>query len=154
MVDDNRPNQKVAIAMLERMGCQCELVDTGKGAVEAVIRNRFDAVLMDCYMPVMNGYDATRQIRMYEGGHDNSPGIPIIAMTANNTQLEVDRCMDAGMDDFLSKPLRIDDLEKMLLKWVPPDKDESTGNHGDDDLFLFVVWTFLDSVMTHWLSRS
>ncbi|MFT6420892.1 MAG: diguanylate cyclase (GGDEF)-like protein [Porticoccus sp.] len=135
VVDDNRPNQKVAIAMLERMGCQCELVDTGKGAVEAVIRNRFDAVLMDCYMPVMNGYDATRQIRMYEGGHDNSSGIPIIAMTANNTQLEVDRCMDAGMDDFLSKPLRIDDLEKMLLKWVPPDEDESTGNEVDDDLF-------------------
>lgn len=123
VVDDNRANQQVAVGMLERMGCTCEIVSTGKEAVEAVIRNRFDAVLMDCYMPVVNGYDATRQIRMYEGGGggeiENS--VPIIAMTANNTQVEVERCMSVGMDDFLSKPLRIDELTEALLKWVPRD---------------------------------
>jgi diguanylate cyclase (GGDEF)-like protein len=124
VVDDNRPNQQVAVGMLERMGCLCELASTGKEAVDAVIRNRFDAVLMDCYMPVVNGYDATSQIRMYENG-GNSEGadsnVPIIAMTANNTQVEVERCMSAGMDDFLSKPLRIDELTEALLKWVPRD---------------------------------
>jgi diguanylate cyclase (GGDEF)-like protein len=124
VVDDNRANQQVAIGMLERMGCSCELASTGKEAVEAVIRNRFDAVLMDCYMPVVNGYDATRQIRMYEEGGDSEgteSNVPIIAMTANNTQVEVDRCMNAGMDDFLSKPLRIGELTEALLKWVPRD---------------------------------
>ena len=124
VVDDNRANQQVAIGMLERMGCSCELASTGREAVEAVIRNRFDAVLMDCYMPVVNGYDATRQIRMYEEGGDSEgteSNVPIIAMTANNTQVEVDRCMDAGMDDFLSKPLRIGELTEALLKWVPRD---------------------------------
>jgi diguanylate cyclase (GGDEF)-like protein len=126
VVDDNRPNQQVAIAMLERMGCRCELSSTGKEAVEAIIRNQFDAVLMDCYMPVMNGYDATRQIRMYEGGETADNRIPIIAMTANNTQVEVDRCMDAGMDDFLSKPLRINELTKTLVKWVPRDLPETS----------------------------
>ncbi|MEZ5529961.1 MAG: EAL domain-containing protein [Porticoccaceae bacterium] len=125
VVDDNRANQQVAIGMLERMGCQCQLAENGKVAVEAIVRQRFDAVLMDCYMPVMNGYDATKQIRMYEGRKDGSKGMPIIAMTANNTQTEVDRCNAAGMDDFLSKPLRIDELKKMLLKWVPTDPGES-----------------------------
>jgi len=121
VVDDNRANQQVAIGMLERMGCNCELASTGKEAVDAILRNRFDAVLMDCYMPVMNGYDATTQIRMYEGGNGEEGGVPIIAMTANNTQVEIDRCMDVGMSDFLSKPLRIDALTQALIKWVPRD---------------------------------
>ena len=126
VVDDNRANQQVAIGMLERMGCRCELASTGKEAVEAIIRNRFDAVLMDCYMPVMNGYDATRQIRMYEGGENADNCVPIIAMTANNTQVEMDRCKDVGMDDFLSKPLRIDELANTLVKWVPRDLPETS----------------------------
>ena len=124
VVDDNRANQQVAIGMLERMGCRCELASTGKEAVEAIIRNRFDAVLMDCYMPVMNGYDATRQIRMYEGGDAADNHVTIIAMTANNTQVEADRCMDAGMNDFLSKPLRIEALTNTLIKWMPRDLPE------------------------------
>ncbi|WP_461482121.1 EAL domain-containing protein [Porticoccus sp.] len=125
VVDDNRANQQVAIGMLERMGCQCQLAENGKAAVEAVVRQRFDMVLMDCYMPVMNGYDATKQIRMYEDGRAGTQGMPIIAMTANNTHTEAERCTAAGMDDFLSKPLRIDVLKKMLLKWVPADQGES-----------------------------
>ena len=138
VVDDNRANQQVAVGMLERMGCTCELASTGKEAVEAIIRNRFDAVLMDCYMPVVNGYDATRQIRMYEGGEASGEienSVPIIAMTANNTQVEVERCMSVGMDDFLSKPLRIDELTEALLKWVPRDlptqMDQAEGNEVD-----------------------
>lgn len=120
VVDDNRPNQKVAVGMLERMGCFCEVAETGKEAIEAIIRQRFDAILMDCYMPVINGYEATRQIRMYEGADDSTiDAVPIIAMTANNSQAEVDRCLEAGMNDFLSKPLRVDALTSALIKWVP-----------------------------------
>ena len=129
IVDDNRANQQVAVGMLERMGCSCELASTGREAVDAVLRQRFDALLMDCNMPVVNGYDATRQIRMYEGGQDEGDaenGVPIIAMTANNTQAEVERCIDAGMDDFLSKPLRINELTEALVKWVPRDIPTST----------------------------
>ncbi len=126
VVDDNRANQQVAIGMLERMGCQCQLAENGKVAVEMVVRHRFDAVLMDCYMPVMNGYDATKQIRMYENNRAGERGLPIIAMTANNTQTEAERCTVAGMDDFLSKPLRIEALKNMLLKWIPADQGEST----------------------------
>ena len=80
----------------------------------------------------MNGYDATKQIRMYEGGRYDGNGVPIVAMTANNTQKEVERCSASGMDDFLSKPLRINELKKMLLKWVPVDQGEMLGGHGDD----------------------
>lgn len=132
VVDDNRANQQVAIGMLERMGCECQLADNGKAAVEAIVRKNFDLILMDCYMPVMNGYDATKQIRMYEGGRYDGNGVPIVAMTANNTQKEVERCSASGMDDFLSKPLRINELKKMLLKWVPADQGEVPGGHGDD----------------------
>ncbi len=124
VVDDNRANQQVAIGMLERMGCECQLAENGKAAVEAIVRNSFDLILMDCYMPVMNGYDATKQIRMYEGGRHEGNGVPIVAMTANNTQTEVERCSASGMDDFLSKPLRINELKKMLLKWVPAEAGE------------------------------
>jgi len=131
VVDDNRANQQVAIGMLERMGCECQVAENGKVAVEAVMRQRFDVVLMDCYMPVMDGYDATRQIRMYEGGRSEGQGMPIVAMTANNTQTEVERCTTAGMDDFLSKPLRINALKKMLLKWMPTDPEERAVVDGD-----------------------
>ena len=128
VVDDNRANQQVAVGMLERMGCTCEVASTGREAVDAVLRSRYDALLMDCNMPVVNGYDATRQIRMYENGNNAEEienTVPIIAMTANNTQAEIDRCMEAGMDDFLSKPLRINELTDALIKWVPRDFPEA-----------------------------
>ncbi len=139
VVDDNRANQQVAIGMLERMGCQCQLAENGKVAVEMVVRQHFDAVLMDCYMPVMNGYDATKQIRMYEDSRGGESGIPIIAMTANNTQTEAERCVAAGMEDFLSKPLRIETLQKMLLKWIPADQGELTPITDDTETMTDVV---------------
>lgn len=139
VVDDNRANQQVAVGMLERMGCSCEIASTGREAVDAVLRSRYDALLMDCNMPVVNGYDATRQIRMYENGGEGDQvesAVPIIAMTANNTQAEIDRCMDAGMDDFLSKPLRINELTEALVKWVPRDLPSSTETVQDSDFDL------------------
>ena len=139
VVDDNRANQQVAVGMLERMGCSCEVASTGREAVDTVLRSRYDALLMDCNMPVVNGYDATRQIRMYENGSEGAEvesAVPIIAMTANNTQAEIDRCMEAGMDDFLSKPLRINELTETLVKWVPRDLPAFTETIQDSDFDL------------------
>ena len=116
VVDDNRPNQQVAQAMLEKLGCTTAQASNGREAVEAVIREEFDAVFMDCSMPLMNGYDATAQIRVYEG--DAMGSLPIIAMTANNSDSEKQRCKDAGMSDFLPKPLSLTGLREKLAQWV------------------------------------
>ena len=121
VVDDNRPNQQVACGMLERLGCTVDICFDGKEAIDAVVRTRYDMVLMDCHMPVMDGYDATHQIRMYEGGDEL---LPIVAMTANTGMEEVEKCLDAGMTDFLSKPLRLEDLKRVLLKAIPDAEKE------------------------------
>lgn len=118
VVDDSRANQQVAVAMLERLGAQATLANNGKEAVEKVMRETFDMVLMDCNMPIMNGYDATRQIRLYEG--EKAGTLPIIAMTANNSQNEEQNCRDAGMSDFLPKPLNLARLRDALSNWRCP----------------------------------
>lgn len=116
VVDDNRANQLVAVAMLDKLGCMSEVADNGREGVEQVSRGNFDLVLMDCYMPVLSGYDATRQIRTFEA--DAAGSLPIIAMTANNSTLEYNRCKEAGMNDFLPKPLSLMALQKQLEKWT------------------------------------
>ena len=117
VVEDNRANQQVAIGMLQRLGCRVEVAVSGREALEAVIRGPYDLVLMDCQMPHMDGYEATRQIRALEAGH--SP-IPIIAMTANVQEGDSERCLAAGMDDYLSKPLRLKVLQEKLQRWLAP----------------------------------
>ena len=133
VVDDSRANQQVATAMLERLGCQTALANNGKEAVEKVMREEFDLVFMDCNMPIMNGYDATRQIRLYEGGKAGE--LPIVAMTANNSENEEQNCRDAGMSDFLPKPLNLAGLRETLATWrCAPAKitDEATGQSIDE----------------------
>ena len=115
VVDDSRANQQVAIAMLERLGCQATLASNGKEALEKVVREDYDLVFMDCNMPVMNGYDTTKQIRIYEG--DQAGSLPIIAMTANNSENEERICREAGMSDFLPKPLSLAGLREKLAIW-------------------------------------
>ena len=115
VVDDSRANQQVAIAMLERLGCQAALASNGKEALEKVVRENYDLVFMDCNMPVMNGYDSTKQIRIYEG--DQAGSLPIIAMTANNSENEERICREAGMSDFLPKPLSLAGLREKLSVW-------------------------------------
>ena len=133
VVDDNKPNQQVARGMLENLGCSVHIAENGQLAIEKLIRNRFDLVLMDCYMPVMNGYDATRQIRMFENGDEE---IPVIAMTANNNKEEQDKCLNAGMNDFLAKPLRLIGLQNILEKWLVERDSQSASPDpvADDDL--------------------
>ncbi|MFT7663083.1 MAG: two-component system sensor histidine kinase/response regulator [Planctomycetota bacterium] len=115
LVDDNIINQKVATRLLQRAGYRCEIANDGQEAVTALESSEFDLVLMDCQMPVMDGFEATGLVREREardGGH-----IPIIAMTANAQVGDRELCLNAGMDDYLSKPVNSDNLYKTLEKW-------------------------------------
>lgn len=115
VVEDNRVNQQVAIGMLQRFGCRVEVVANGREALEVITRNSYDLVLMDCHMPQMDGYEATRQIRGLEAGKAQ---VPIIAMTANVREGDSDKCLAAGMNDYLAKPLRLDLLRDKLQHWL------------------------------------
>jgi diguanylate cyclase (GGDEF)-like protein len=111
VVDDNRANRLVASAMLEQFGCDCDYAQNGQDAVDRISRKSFDMVLMDCNMPVMDGYDATRAIRKLP---NVIATLPIIGMTANNSPEERQRCTDAGMDDLLVKPLTVEGMNQLL----------------------------------------
>ncbi|MCP3919403.1 MAG: response regulator [bacterium] len=114
IAEDNRVNQVVATRMLTRLGISADVVETGAAAVEAVARRHYDAVLMDCHMPGLDGFEATRAIRAQPALKD----IPIIALTANAMQGDRQRCLDSGMDDYVTKPVRIEVLEKVLRHWT------------------------------------
>lgn len=116
VVEDSEVNRLVAVGTLRRLGFLTEVAVNGADAVEAVSTQRFDAVLMDCRMPVLDGYDATREIRRRE---DGGPRTPIIAVTANASPEDRTHCEDAGMDDYLAKPLSHLQLAETLNRWVP-----------------------------------
>jgi signal transduction histidine kinase/CheY-like chemotaxis protein len=116
LVEDNVVNQKVALRMLQKMGYDVDLAEDGRQALERLATLRYDAVLMDCQMPEMDGYQATRHIRDLSSAvldHD----VPVIAMTANAFAEDRERCIEAGMNDFLSKPVDRTTLAQMLEKW-------------------------------------
>nr|WP_253945352.1 response regulator [Nocardioides sp. zg-DK7169] len=116
VVEDNLVNQMVATGILENLGARVQVVEDGLAAVAALAGDHgFDAVLMDCRMPVMDGFDATRTVRATE-----APGrrVPIIAMTASAIEGERERCLAAGMDDFVTKPVDPAQLERLLRRWT------------------------------------
>jgi CheY-like chemotaxis protein/HPt (histidine-containing phosphotransfer) domain-containing protein len=117
LVEDNLVNQKVTALTLRRIGFDVETASNGRLAIEAAEKRRFAAILMDCQMPVMNGFDATEKIRELSNGD-----VPIIAMTAAAMTRDRELCLAAGMNDYLSKPVQKAELEAMLEKWVhaPP----------------------------------
>jgi len=147
VVDDHQVNQQLGVLMVERMGYRADLAGNGLEAIEAISRIPYDLILMDCQMPEMDGYEATKQIRKAESvkreekGKSSREGldvkdkaevatmpdafrlmsdhVPIIALTANAMQGDRDKCLQAGMDDYLSKPICPEELSNILAKWLP-----------------------------------
>jgi two-component system sensor histidine kinase/response regulator len=116
VADDNPTNQTVAARMLGKLGYAVDVVATGQEALEALKGGAYAAVLMDLQMPVMDGYEATRAARALEGGGTHTP---IIALTASAMSEDRARCTEAGMDDFLAKPVTPEQLAAVLHRWAP-----------------------------------
>jgi two-component system, sensor histidine kinase and response regulator len=190
VVEDNIVNQKLAVRMVEKLGYKPDVVENGQEALTALAKGTYAAILMDCQMPIMDGFETTRNIREREASvasadkpdrgaarsetaPQSTPHIPIIAVTANAMQGDRERCLAAGMDDYLSKPIKLDELRAALSHWAcslpdkaAPDKqqliqsttDPSRGifdpakmyrNIGsDNELFAQLVCLFLDRHQT------
>lgn len=136
LVEDNDINQQIAVELLEMAGLEVTVANNGKIAVETVENKTFDAVLMDIQMPVMDGYTATKTIR----ADDSNTGLPIIAMTANAMTGDREKCLAAGMNDHLAKPIDPQEVYKTLAKWIKPtgktlsDPNVPQLNDNDEDL--------------------
>ena len=128
LAEDNQVNQVVARNMLKTLGCEFDIVANGEQALQAVQRGGYDIVLMDCQMPVMDGYAATREIRAWERAQGHAPRIPIVALTANALPGDADACRDAGMDDYLAKPYSRRQLCAVLARWLPADLVQITSD--------------------------
>jgi PAS domain S-box-containing protein len=116
LAEDNSVNQMVATTMLKKLGYQVDVVNNGREALDAIQEKQYDLIFMDCQMPVLDGYAATGEIRQLDGEQSK---IPIIALTAHAMMSNDQKCFDAGMDDYLAKPVRINELKNVLLKWQP-----------------------------------
>jgi CheY-like chemotaxis protein len=126
VTEDNHINRYVAQEMLKGLGCHVEMASNGKEALEALSTGSYDLIFMDCQMPVMDGYEATRIIREREAAHSKEPlqqqqgirRIPIIALTAHSMEGDRERCLEAGMDDYLSKPFSLDGMTAVMKRWL------------------------------------
>ena len=118
VVDDNQVNRDIASAMLRHAGCTVDVATGGADAIARVASAHYDLVFMDCQMPGMDGYEATRRIRTAELRAGSTP-VPVIALTANALQGDREKCLEAGMTDFVSKPFTLDQLQKALERVRP-----------------------------------
>jgi CheY-like chemotaxis protein len=127
VAEDNPVNQHVALRMLERLSYQAETVANGEEAVAAVMSGAYDLVLMDCLMPVMDGYEAARQIRQREREGRLQGHLPIIAMTALAMAGDAEKSLEVGMDDHIPKPVTLERLATALARWAPlvPQEDRN-----------------------------
>ncbi|MFN8588885.1 MAG: response regulator [Candidatus Eisenbacteria bacterium] len=116
LVDDNTINQKVGSRVLAKLGCRVDLAADGREAVTMYRDLPYDVVFMDCQMPEMDGFEATAEIRRIEA--TSGGRTPVVAMTANAMEGDRQRCLDAGMDDFVSKPIREDRVREALERWT------------------------------------
>ena len=118
VAEDNLANQEVARLMLKGLGCQSTVVADGHEAVKAFCSGSYDVILMDCQMPVMDGYQATTAIRNHEYKSGATERIPILALSADAVEGADERCVAAGMDDYLSKPFTVQQLFEILSRWL------------------------------------
>lgn len=116
VAEDNPVNQKVIAKQLQHLGYTCLLANNGKEALMLWQQHHFALVISDCHMPEMDGFELTRQIRLLEA--KSQQHVPIIAFTANALRGETERCLEAGMDDYLSKPVEMQSLRRTLQKWL------------------------------------
>ncbi|WP_199154269.1 response regulator [Chromobacterium sp. ASV23] len=128
LVEDNLVNQELAQAMLRNLGCEVELARNGEEALARCAQSRFDLVLMDCEMPVLDGWQTTRAIREREAGGER---LTIIALTANAGAGERERCLQTGMDDYLAKPFTQNALLEVLARWMKPGADRPDEGSSD-----------------------
>jgi CheY-like chemotaxis protein/HPt (histidine-containing phosphotransfer) domain-containing protein len=117
LVEDNKMNQLVSTKLLDKLGFAFDIANHGGEAVQAVQATQYDAILMDCQMPEMDGYEATAEIRRLEGTTRHTP---IIAMTAAAMEGDRERCLEAGMDDYITKPVRLESVAEVLQRWTTP----------------------------------
>jgi signal transduction histidine kinase/DNA-binding response OmpR family regulator len=129
LAEDNPVNRKVCQRMLEKLGCRVSLAANGREALEMRAAGAFDLIIMDCMMPDMDGYESTRAIRSREKEWASS--VPILACTANVSEAELRKCLDAGMDDTLSKPYKADMLRDLVEKWVSVGRSRTGAGDGD-----------------------
>jgi CheY-like chemotaxis protein len=120
LAEDNPVNRELATEMLTFLGFHVDLAEDGREAVAASGRCAYDLILMDCEMPVLDGYEATRRIRAAETAC-NRKKAPIVALTGYDTAEDRDKCLEAGMDDFLGKPFSLNEIREMTGKWVTGD---------------------------------
>jgi len=120
LVEDNVMNQTLTLALLEKMGLFADIAEDGKQALSMLDKEKYDLILMDCKMPVLDGLETTKIIRTRESNHGEH--IPIIAVTANAIKGDCQKCLDAGMDDYISKPFTKKELANAIYKWLPQAK--------------------------------
>jgi CheY-like chemotaxis protein len=116
LAEDNPVNQEVGRSFIEILGYQVDVAENGADAIAAVRRTRYDLVIMDCQMPIMDGYQATLEIRRITATIHR---LPIIALTANVMQEQVKKCREAGMEGLLAKPYSLEQLQSVIQRWLP-----------------------------------
>lgn len=117
VVDDYNINQELTMELMEMMGCTVDVASDGPEAITKYSKNQYDVIMMDVQMPDMDGYETTKRIREYEQ-NNNKSRTPIIAITANAMPGDKEKCLNAGMDDYISKPLRGATLQEKLIKYL------------------------------------
>jgi CheY-like chemotaxis protein len=134
LAEDNAVNQKVALRLLHKLGYSADVVTSGVEVLAALARIPYPLVLMDCHMPEMDGFTATRRIRERESaqtaGDQLKPRVRIIAVTADAMEGDREKCLAAGMDDYVTKPVRLQDLRVVLEKHLPGTRSDAGGAEG------------------------